>query len=385
MKSLIVVFNAGSSSLKFSVYEKESMHVYLEGEVENLFISPKLWIKNKEEKIESKVTLVPEIGAVVKVVLTEIMKITEGHKIVAFVHRVVHGGKKYKQPTVITPDVVMQLQKFIPLAPLHQPYNIDVIKICMELHQKVLQIACFDTSFHRTQSFLAQLFPLPLKYAEEGIVRYGFHGLSYQYIASVLPRYAGKKAQNRVVVAHLGNGASLCAMKELKSVSTSMGFTALDGLMMGTRTGNIDPGILLYLLAEKGFTVDTLTDLLYFESGLKGVSGISSDIRTLLASTESDAKRAIDLFCYIAAKNIGSLLPTIDGLDVMVFTAGIGENCPQIRTKICSYLTWLGLEVDEKSNAINAPKISSIASKVEIYVIPTKEEQIAAENAAHFV
>lgn len=385
MKPCIIVFNAGSSSLKFSVYGMEETEVCLQGEVENLFTNPKLWINIGGEKVYDEESLLPEISEVVKVVQKKITEFTEDKRIAAIAHRVVHGGKFYNQPTLITPEVVHHLQKLIPLAPLHEPYSIDVINICAEIYKNIPQIACFDTSFHRTQSYLAELFPLPLDYAEEGIIRYGFHGLSYQYIASKLPHYAEWKAAKRVIMAHLGNGASLCAMTDLKSVSTSMGFTALDGLMMGTRPGNIDPGILLYLLSEKSFTIEQLTDLLYKESGLKGVSGLSADMRTLLESKEPNSKTAVDLFCYTAAKHIGSLLPIIQGLEVLVFTAGIGENCPQIRTKICSYFNWLGLEVDEQLNLINASKISTSESKVDIFVIPTNEEAIMAENAATLI
>lgn len=385
MNSLILVFNAGSSSLKFSVYGVKDLAASLEGEVENLFSTPKLWIKTDGEKVYVEEALVPEISVVVKVVLKEIMKIIKEDKIVAIAHRVVHGGKFYKQPTLITPEVIHHLQELIPFAPLHEPYSVDVINICTKLYKDIPQIACFDTSFHRTQSTLAELFPLPLNYAEEGIIRYGFHGLSYQYIASKLPLYAGEKAFERVIVAHLGNGASLCAMMDLKSVSTSMGFTALDGLMMGTRPGNIDPGILIYLISEKGWTIEQVTDLLYKESGLKGVSGLSADMRTLLESKEPNAKIAIDLFCYTAAKHIGSLIPTIQGLDVLVFTAGIGENSPQIRTQICSYLNWLGLEIDEKLNDVNTFQISTPESMVEVYVIPTNEDAILAENVVRLI
>lgn len=382
MTSHILVFNAGSSSLKFSVYEMHNLTVYLQGEVENLFTIPKMWIKIEDRKVEPKETLSPEMSEIIKIILKEIIKLIKDNKITAIAHRVVHGGKIYTKPTLITPEVIHHLQKLIPLAPLHEPYSIDVIKICREIYIDIPQVACFDTSFHRTQTFLAELFPLSLPYAEEGIIRYGFHGLSYQYIASKLPHYAGEKANQRVIVAHLGNGASLCAMENLKSVSTSMGFTALDGLMMGTRPGSIDPGIILYLLSEKGFSLDKVTDLLYKESGLKGVSGLSADMRTLLGSEEFDSRTAIDLFCYTAAKNIGSLIPTIHGLDVLVFTAGIGGNCPQIRRQICSYFNWLELGIDEKLNSKNAPKISSQTSKVDVYVIPTNEEAIMAENAA---
>lgn len=383
---MIIVFNAGSSSLKFSVYEIQEKQklpkgvIKIKGEIENLFTSPKGWLEINDQKIILKEELLPKIPAIVDFILKKIKELTKDTQITAFAHRVVHGGQLYTQPTLITPDVIHQLTQFIPLAPLHEPYSIEVIDSCQTLHENVPQIACFDTSFHRTQPDLAQLFPLPLTFAEEGIIRYGFHGLSYQYIASKLPEYTGEKAFGRVIVAHLGNGASLCAMTKLKSVSTSMGFTALDGLMMGTRPGNIDPGILLYLLSEKKLTLDKMTDLLYKESGLKGVSGLSADMKVLLDSKEPNAKKAVDLFCYTAAKHIGSLIPTIHGLDILVFTAGIGENCPQIRHQICSYLDWLGLEIEEELNLNNAPKISSRTSKIDVYALPTNEEEMMVES-----
>lgn len=385
MQSLIIVFNAGSSSLKFSVYRINDLKIYLQGEVENLLTKPNLWLISEGQKKYIEKNLVPETSKVVRTVLEEINRVSKGHKIAVIAHRVVHGGKLYKQPTLINAEVLHNLRDLIPLAPLHQPYNLNVIDASLEAYKNVPQVACFDTSFHRSQPYLAELFPLPLKYADEGIIRYGFHGLSYQYIASKLSHYEEEKAHKRVIVAHLGSGASLCAMKNLKSISTSMGFTALDGLMMGTRPGNIDPGIILYLLHEKKYSIEEVKDLLYEKSGLRGVSGISHDMRTLLKSKDPNAETAIELFCYIAAKHISSLLPTIQGLDVLVFTAGIGENCPQIRSRICSYFSWLGIRVDDKLNLTNASKISAHNSKIDVYVIPTNEEFIMAENAAKLI
>jgi acetate kinase len=363
----------------------DDLKINLQGEVENFVTKPNLWLKSESKKKYIEKNLFPETSKVVWTVLEEINKASKGHKIAVIAHRVVHGGKLYKQPTLINAEVLDNLRELIPLAPLHQPYNLDVIEASMEAYNNIPQVAYFDTSFHRSQSYLAELFPLPLKYANEGIIRYGFHGLSYQYISSKLPHYAEEKAHKRVIVAHLGNGASLCAMKNLKSVSTSMGFTALDGLMMGTRPGNIDPGIILYLVNERGYSIEGVQDLLYEKSGLKGVSGISNDMRALLKSNDPNAEIAIELFCYIAAKHISSLLPSIQGLDVLVFTAGIGENCPQIRSHICSYFSWLGLRVDDKLNRKNTSKISAHNSKIEVYVIPTNEEAIMAEEAAKLI
>ena len=383
MKSRILVFNAGSSSLKFSVFQAQSMKLLLNGEVEGLFDKPKLWVKEGGLKKEINKTLTPGIPAVLPIVLEEVNNAGKGEEITVISHRVVHGGKTFKSPTLITPKVINQLKELIPLAPLHQPFNIETIMETRHAYPHVPQVACFDTSFHRTQPQLAELFPLPLKLAEEeGIIRYGFHGLSYQYIASQLPLHAKEKACGRVIVAHLGSGASLCAMKGLQSIGTSMGFTALDGLMMGTRPGNLDAGIILYLLDEKGYTSQQISNLLYDKSGLLGISGLSHDMRTLLDSKDSQAKLAVDLFCYIAAKQMSSLIPPLGGLDALVFTAGIGERSPEVRQKICSLLEWLGLNVDAKQNLENAERISTNSSKIDVYVIPTNEELIMAKNAA---
>jgi acetate kinase len=358
MTSSILVFNAGSSSLKYSLFDRETLDPLYTGEIEDITASFNKVLPGVLELIESK---------------------TGTRPLAAVGHRIVHGGKVYRSPTLITPEVMENLRTFIPLAPLHQPYNLEIIKLTQEVYKKIPHVACFDTSFHRTQSTLVEMFPLPRKFTKEGIIRYGFHGLSYDYIASQLPTYAPEKAHKRVIVAHLGSGASLCALKNLKSVATSMGFTALDGLMMGTRPGSIDPGILLYLLEEKGVSLKEVTDILYNQSGLFGVSGLTNDMRVLLKSKDPNAREAIDLFCYTAAKHIGSLLPPLGGLDVLVFTAGIGEHCPEIRTKICHYLKWLGTDLEDTLNESNACKISTPQSQIDIYVIPTQEDLMIAQ------
>lgn len=379
MNEHIIVFNAGSSSLKFSLFEASSLGLSFHGQVDDILGTPKLLIKDKDN---SKIFYLEDFEPGHKAAITALFDWIESHsdglEIIAAGHRVVHGGKEFLAPVKITPEILDKLKVLIPLAPLHQPHNIAVIEAFAAIHPDIPQTACFDTSFHHTQSKEAELFALPLSYAEEGILRYGFHGLSYEYIASVLPEYVSGKPMGRVIVAHLGNGASMCAIKDLKSVATTMGFTALDGLIMGTRCGNIDPGVILYLLEEKGMSVKEVTNLLYKESGLKGLSGISHDMRDLLESDEDKAKEAINLFCYQAAKQLAGLIPTLGGLDAIIFTAGIGEGSSVIRKNICDRLTWLGITLCSEKNAKNATCISNDDSQVGVYVIPTNEELVMA-------
>jgi acetate kinase len=284
---------------------------------------------------------------------------------------------------LITGKILKKIESLTPLAPLHQPHNLEAIKIIQSLYPKLPQIACFDTAFHCTQNKLATLYAIPRRLTQEGIIRYGFHGISYEYIASVLPKYIKNKANKKVIVAHLGNGSSMCAMKNRLSVATSMGFTALEGLMMGTRCGTIDPGIILYLLQEKNFSKEKISDLLYQESGLLGVSGISSDMRELQSSIHPNAIEALDLFCYRAARELSALCADLQGCDVIIFTAGIGENSAIIRKKICDKLKWLGILLDKKSNNNNEIIISQNKSKVLVAVIPTNEEYKIAQHTVY--
>ena len=293
-----------------------------------------------------------------------------------------HGGKYFDQSVRINDDILKKLVELIPLAPLHQPHNIELIKACRQIFNDVIQIACFDTAFHRGQSKLNESYALPRSYSDQGIIKYGFHGLSYQYITSVLPKYTDKQ---KLLIAHLGSGASICAVKNLKSVATTMGFTPLDGLMMSTRCGNIDPGLLLYLLSEKSMKINELSDLLYHKSGLLGVSQISSDMKLLLESSDKKAKEAVDMFCYLAARSMSGLIPAIAGVDVIVFTAGIGESSPEVRKKICNYLSWLDISLSSKKNDINESVISDCDSKVLVLVIPTHEEQIMVNDVNNFL
>jgi len=279
---------------------------------------------------------------------------------------VVHGGREFTHPEIITDDVIAELKTYIPLAPLHQPAAVKLIEETRKLYPDVPQIACFDTAFHHTMPEIERRLPLPRKFHDEGLMRYGFHGLSYQHIAEVLPEFAGKKlAHGRVVVAHLGGGSSACAMKDLKSVASTMGFSTLDGLMMGTRCGALDAGVVLHLLAEKKMSVSEVTELLYHQSGLKGVSGISGDMQELLESKSAAAQEAIELYCHLAAKQIAGLLPALGGLDALVFTGGIGENATAVRERIADLFRFIG--------------------DFPVYVIPTDEEKVIADACRPFM
>jgi acetate kinase len=295
-------------------------------------------------------------------------------------HRVVHGGAGFTRPVVVTQKILEQLKELVPLAPLHQPYNLAAIEAAFERLPGVPQVACFDTSFHATSPAVAKLVPLPAKLRESGLQRYGFHGLSYEYVASVLPKVAPEIANGRVIVAHLGSGASMCALRECKSIDNTLGFTALDGLCMGTRPGALDPGVVLYLFQTRGFSAKEVETLLYKQSGLAGISGISNDMRDLLGNPEANAELAIDYFVYRAAKEVGALSAVLGGIDALVFTAGIGENSPEIRRRICEASSWLGIELDRDANNRKGPKISILKSKVSAWVIPTNEELMIARH-----
>jgi acetate kinase len=295
-------------------------------------------------------------------------------------HRVVHGGTRYSAPVRINRTVLGELEALVTLAPLHQPFNLAPIRALLESRPGLGQVACFDTAFHRTQPILAELFALPRRYYDDGVRRYGFHGLSYEYIAQQLPNVAPEIALQRVVAAHLGNGVSLCAMQEGRSVATTMGFTALDGLPMGTRCGDLDPGVVIYLARERGMSVDQIESLLYRQSGLLGLSGLSNDMRELLASDTPDARLAVDYFVYRVARGVGGLAGALGGLDALVFTAGIGENSPEIRARVCWRLGWLGLDFDPEANVAGAARITRPGSRVSAWVVPTNEELMIAQH-----
>jgi acetate kinase len=381
-----LVLNAGSSSLKFCVYRRprqESWRLEARGQIEGIGTSPRLSVKDaKGEKLadEKLGETVRDGRGAIDALAAWLRSKWGGSKVLGVGHRVVHGGARYARPVVVTREVLADLRELVPLAPLHQPYNLAAIEAVFERLPDVPQVACFDTGFHRGHSEVAELVPLPRNLRESGLQRYGFHGLSYEYIASVLPEVAPSIAKARVIVAHLGSGASLCALKDGKSVENTLGFTALDGLCMGTRPGSLDPGVVLYLFQNLGFSAKEVEDILYKKSGLLGISGISNDMRDLLGRSEPEARLAVDYFVYRAAKEIGALAAVLGGIDGLVFTAGIGENSPEIRKRISDASAWLGVELDPEANAGKGPRISSSTSKVSTWVIPTNEELMIARH-----
>jgi acetate kinase len=380
MHDYAFVLNAGSSSLKFGVYwraEVEDWCLESRGQIEGVGASPRISARDAAGRVLIDQKLDPKVrdGFNALEALAAWFRSMYGDaQVVGVGHRIVHGGTRYARPTVVTPQVLADLYHLVPLAPLHQPYNLAAIEMVSEQFPDVPQVACFDTGFHRSQSRVAKLIPLPREICGSEVQRYGFHGLSYEYVASVLPRVAPEIAGGRVIVAHLGSGASLCALKDGKSVDSSLGFTALDGLCMGTRPGAVDPGVILYLFQGLGLSTKEVETILYSKSGLLGISGLSHDMRNLLASSEPEARLAVDYFVYRAAKEIGALAAVLSGIDGLVFTAGIGENSAEIRRRICESCVWLGIELDTQANLRQGPKISGPASRVSAWVIPTNEE-----------
>ncbi|RTL49351.1 MAG: acetate/propionate family kinase [Rhodocyclaceae bacterium] len=394
MADAILTLNAGSSSIKFALYAKTrpiSPIAEMTGQIDGIGARPHIKAKDKAgNKLDDvDIPLVGNAETQHHGALEFLVDWLHGHEagwtIIGVGHRVVHGGSVYSQPVLLTDTCTDKLRQFVPLAPLHQPHNLDGIDALHACLPGVPQVGCFDTAFHRSQPEVAQRYALPRKISAEGVRRYGFHGLSYEYIAGALPDVLGKKADGKVIVAHLGNGASLCAMEGRKSIATTMGFTAVEGLMMGTRTGSIDPGVLLYMMDEHGYDSKALTKLLYKESGLLGVSGISQDMRTLLASDEPEAKEAVELFCYRLIREIGSLTAALGGLDALVFTGGIGEHAAPVRAAACRNLAWLGVDLDDAANQRDAERISSANSKVDVLVLPTNEEWMLARHAVEII
>ena len=388
MSDAILVLNAGSSSIKFSVFpgheRPNRQGIICEGECEG--IGNRVHFTAKDRAGASLVDQYLAEGTTHEEALAALLRWLESHfqdlQLVAAGHRVVHGGSIFTVPVLIDGSVTAALSRLIPLAPLHQPHNLAAIAAISKLHPTLPQIACFDTAFHHTQSDVATAFALPRRLAAEGIRRYGFHGLSYEYIASVLPDILGPgAADGRVVVAHLGSGASMCAIHQRKSVATTMGFTALDGLPMSRRCGNLDPGVILYLMQEKGMTATDVSNLLYSESGLFGVSGISDDMRTLLASKEPSAKEAVAMFVYRIGRELGSAAAALGGVDALVFTAGIGEHAAEIRRRVCEDAAWLGVDLDQSANVTGGPLITGRGSRTSAWVIPTDEDLMIARHA----
>jgi acetate kinase len=376
--STIAVINAGSSSLKFAVFQEASTpSLLLRGQIEGIGTTPGAKLSDAGGKLlvdESFEDKNFDHAAATQAMMRIGAQGLEGRDISAVGHRVVHGGAEYSAPLRLTDEVIEKLAALIPLAPLHQPHNLAPIRAIRESRPSLPQVACFDTAFHRSQPPIAQAFAIPHKYSQEGVRRYGFHGISYAYVTAQLKVVAPKVADSRLIVAHLGNGASLCAIKEGRSVASTMGFTAVDGLMMGTRCGTLDPGVLVHLIDHYGLGARELEDLIYRKSGLLGVSGISSDMRALRASSEPAAKQAIDLFVYRIVREIGSLTAALGGLDAIVFTGGIGENDAATRAEVASGCAWLGLSLDESANRQAATQISVRESPVAAFVIPTNEE-----------
>ena len=381
----VVALNSGSSSIKFALFtldEKDRPALSAGGKIEKIGIAPSLLIRTSTGETLHERTW-PDGSALSHAELLEYLffwagEHLQGREVVAIGHRVVHGGTEFAAPCLVDDKVLEELDALSPLAPLHQPHNLAAIRAVSALQPELLQVACFDTAFHHDKPEITSRLAIPRALHDQGIRRYGFHGLSYEYIARRLQEIDPGLAKGRVIAAHLGNGASLCAMLDGKSIDTTMGFTALDGLMMGTRCGALDPGVVLHLQTQLGMSAAEVEDMLYRQSGLLGVSGISSDMRTLSETAAPEADQAISLFAWRAAREAGALATGLEGLDGIVFTAGIGENHANVRARICRKLAWLGVDIDEDANSRNADMISSAASKVKVRVIPTDEERMIA-------
>ncbi len=382
----ILAVNAGSSSVKFQIFDLAAAgdpRRLVKGQMDGIGTQPRLRAESSEGSplIDQSYTpgKIADVAAAISTI-GDWLQETQAFTLAAVGHRVVHGGPQYDRPVIVDHAVLAGLQRYVSLAPLHQPNNLAPIETLLARRPELLQVACFDTAFHRGHSKVADHFAIPESFYAEGVRRYGFHGLSYEYIASRLRDMAPAAAKGRVIVAHLGSGASMCALDDGRSVESTMGFTALDGLPMGTRPGQIDPGVILYLITEKGMSPAALETLLYRESGLKGLSGISNDMRELEGSDAPGAVFAIDYFVYRIGLNAGMLAAALGGLDAFVFTAGIGENSPNIRARVAENLSWLGVTLDVRANAERKSLISQPGSRVGLYVIPTDEELMIARH-----
>jgi acetate kinase len=387
MRDSIFVVNAGSSSIKFQLFavgDDDQPERRMKGQMDGIGSRPRLVAKGEDGKTlvdrawqAGEVSGVP--AALDKVV--EFLREVSGGRLPSAVgHRVVHGGPDYSSPVAIDADVLRRLEQLTPLAPLHQPNNLAPIRMLLDRQPRLLQVACFDTAFHRGHPELADRYAIPEDLYREGVRRYGFHGLSYEYVADRLRHVAPDLASRKVIVAHLGSGASMCALDAGRSVESTMGFTALDGLPMGTRPGQLDPGVVLYLMSERRMSAEAISELLYKKCGLEGLSGISNDVRELLASSEPRAKLALDYFTYRIALHTGMLAAALQGLDGFVFTAGIGENAPAVREAVARRLAWLGLDLDPAANAAGKGRISRSQSRIACHVIPTDEELMIARH-----
>ena len=393
MNGCLLVLNAGSSSIKFGIHsvlpdQPDPVAVY-HGQIAGLKHLPHLLVKDRAGRVVHQFDWAGPIAH--EEALAPLLAWLEAHlgeagTLLGAAHRVVHGGASYAAPVIINATVLATLRELVPLAPLHQPHHLTAIDAITRLHPQLPQVACFDTSFHQTQAPVATRFALPRALAQKGIRRYGFHGLSYEFVTGQLARLAPQLADGRIVIAHLGSGASLCAVHHGRSVATTMGFTALDGIPMGQRCGALDPGVVLYLQQHEGMSVDEVAHLLYHDSGLQGVSGISDDMQTLLDSPEASAHEAIELFVYRVSREIGSLAAALGGLDALVFTAGIGENAPAIRAAIVRACAWLGMSLDETVNLkAGSGCLSRAGTRCPVWVVPTDEDHMIARHAARLL
>lgn len=396
-RGALLIFNAGSSSLKFTLFDLPDTRggppaepvQRVSGAIDRLTQAPQLVVRDADgtKLLQREWEAAEHPGY--RNLLRELIEWLQAHfdqPLLAAGHRIVHGGPHYRAPVLLDAQVLKVLRGTVPLAPLHLPHNIEPIDALAELYPELPQIACFDTGFHDTASRIERMFGLPRAMTDAGIERYGFHGLSYEYIASLLPGLDVQAATGRTLVAHLGNGASICAMVGGRSVATSMSFSALDGLVMGTRCGSLDPGVIIYLLRERGYDAATLEHLLYHESGLLGISGgVSSDMRDLMRSDKAAARDAIDVFVHRLVREIGALAATAGGLDALVFTGGIGEHAPAIRAATCAALGWLGVELDADANAANAQCLHAAGSRVHVWRLPTNEELTIARHCVRLL
>ncbi len=391
MSDAILVLNAGSSSIKFVLFaeRQRTLAPVVQGQIEGIGTAPRFVARGPESEVLAEKSWGDGVSLGHDGAMSHLAEFLRqqggGLELAAVGHRVVHGGMEYAEPVRLDPVVVGVLEKFIPLAPLHQPHNLAPIRLLMEQRPSLPQVACFDTAFHATNPDISRRFAIPVELHDAGVRRYGFHGLSYEYVASVLPGHDARAAAGRTVVCHLGNGSSMCALEGGRSVASTMGFTAVDGLPMGTRCGAIDPGVLLYLMDQRGMDARAIEKLIYSESGLLGVSGTSSDMRKLLGSDDPRAKLAVDLYVYRIRRELGSLAAALGGLDALVFTAGIGENSPAVRGRICRDAEWLGLELDRAANERGGPRISMAGSRVTAWAIPTNEELMIAQHTQRLI
>lgn len=386
MKPGVLVLNAGSSSVKFAAFQVRDgapeQDAVLRGQIAGIGREPSFQVREhggQESTRRLDAEQVPDHRAAIDWILAWLEERQLGLQWQGVGHRLVHGGGR-DAPTRVDATVLAELQRLAPLAPHHQPHNLAAVQAMAEAAPSLPQVACFDTAFHANQPEVARLLPLPADLRDRGLVRYGFHGLSYQYVVSALPDLRGAALPQRLVIAHLGNGASVCAVRDGRSIATSMGFSTLDGLVMGTRCGSLDPGVLLHLMRECGYDETALTDLLYNRSGLLGVSGVSADMRVLLDSEDPAAGRAVELFCYALVRTIGSMTAALGGIDALVFTGGIGEHAPTVRARVCDDLAWLGVQLDRDANAFHSHHLSRADSAVEVWVVPANEELAIARQ-----